>query len=295
MSTSYDKVVKLACKPKAAPPKPKVCPLPMQGPACILTSVMRSTWTLSLLLPGLKMVRSTMYAKLCLPASGSPMQLYGCLCTPVGHHSSHLLSQVVFKALIVLHTMIRNGATDNVLAYLSSSDVLRLKNISAGVQWEGTLSFSYTLIFQLSVIPQGYAAPQNLQNYAVYLDTRIKAYRDLKHDAIRVQSESNRDLRNSAAIEEDKQAEHHEKRRFGRRRGRETEESSYAASGPQRSKTIAGRKLRVMTVEKGLLRETKVVQKMIDSLVECRVRAFVCTVMHPSRPCSSTWTIWRTS
>lgn len=25
MSTSYDKVVKLACKPKAAPPKPKVC------------------------------------------------------------------------------------------------------------------------------------------------------------------------------------------------------------------------------------------------------------------------------
>lgn len=33
-----------------------------------------------------------------------------------------------------------------------------------------------------------------------------------------------------------------------------------------------GRKLRVMTVEKGLLRETRVVQKMIDALVECRVR-----------------------
>ena len=27
-----------------------------------------------------------------------------------------------------------------------------------------------------------------------------------------------------------------------------------------------------MTVEKGLLRETKIVQKMIDTLVECRVR-----------------------
>lgn len=39
-----------------------------------------------------------------------------------------------------------------------------------------------------------------------------------------------------------------------------------------RRKTIVGRKLRVMTVEKGLLRETKVVQKMIDSLCECRVR-----------------------
>lgn len=37
-----------------------------------------------------------------------------------------------------------------------------------------------------------------------------------------------------------------------------------------------GRKLRVMTVEKGLLRETRVVQKMIDALVECRVRVFYC-------------------
>lgn len=35
---------------------------------------------------------------------------------------------------------------------------------------------------------------------------------------------------------------------------------------------MSGRKLRVMTVEKGLLRETKVVQKMVDALVECRVR-----------------------
>jgi phosphatidylinositol-binding clathrin assembly protein len=48
--------------------------------------------------------------------------------------------------------------------------------------------------------------------------------------------------------------------------------SSASNTAHQRSKTITGRKLRVMTVEKGLLRETKVVQKMIDSLVECRVR-----------------------
>lgn len=33
--------------------------------------------------------------------------------------------------------MIRNGATDNVLAHLSSSEVLRLRNVSAG-NWEGT-------------------------------------------------------------------------------------------------------------------------------------------------------------
>jgi len=45
-------------------------------------------------------------------------------------------TQVVFKALIVLHVMIRNGSTDNVLSYLSSSEVLRLQNVSDG-NWEG--------------------------------------------------------------------------------------------------------------------------------------------------------------
>jgi len=45
-------------------------------------------------------------------------------------------AQVVFKALIVLHTMIRNGSTDNVLTHLSSSEVLRLRNVAAG-NWEG--------------------------------------------------------------------------------------------------------------------------------------------------------------
>jgi hypothetical protein len=44
--------------------------------------------------------------------------------------------QVVFKALIVLHTMMRSGSTDNVLSYLSSHEVLHLRNVSAG-QWEG--------------------------------------------------------------------------------------------------------------------------------------------------------------
>lgn len=51
-------------------------------------------------------------------------------------HQADVTNKVVFKALIVLHTMIRNGATDNVLSYLSSSEVLRLKNVSAG-NWEG--------------------------------------------------------------------------------------------------------------------------------------------------------------
>ena len=143
--------------------------------------------------------------------------------------------------------MIRNGATDNILQYLSSSDVLKLRNVSSG-NWEG------------------YQAPQNLQNYAKYLDLRIRAYRELKHDAIRVQSETNRDMRNSAAIDEELE----ESRGSRNKRGKNPPPQS-SASGIQRSKTLAGRKLRVMTVEKGLLRETKIVQKMIDGLVECRV------------------------
>ena len=101
-----------------------------------------------------------------------------------------------------------------------------------------------------------------MQNYAKYLDTRIRAYRELKHDAIRVQSENNRDMRNSAAIQEE----------LGPRRGRSKARET-PSIGVQRSRTLAGRKLRVMTVEKGLLRETKIVQRMIDALLECRVRA----------------------
>ncbi|KAI0083855.1 ANTH domain-containing protein [Irpex rosettiformis] len=216
MSSSFDKAVKGACKPKAAPPKPKY-----------LDPIIAATWS----------------------EDGAVHDVCKAL-TPRFREPNAI---VVFKALIVLHTMIRNGATDNVLSYLCSSDILRLRNISAG-HWEG------------------YNAPQNLQNYAIYLDTRIRAYRDLKHDAIRVQSETNRDMRNSAAIEEDRLHEYDRRSRFGKRRGRDSDEGSngLSGSGPQRSKTIAGRKLRVMTVEKGLLRETKIVQKQIDSLVETR-------------------------
>lgn len=67
-------------------------------------------------------------------------------------------------------------------------------------------------------------------------------------------------MRNSASVDEDNYA-----------RGKKKEPP--ASSGPQRSKTIMGRKLRVMTVEKGLLRETKAVHRMIDTLVECKVRS----------------------
>ncbi|CUA78067.1 ENTH domain-containing protein C19F8,03c [Schizosaccharomyces pombe 972h-] [Rhizoctonia solani] len=135
---------------------------------------------------------------------------------------------IVFKALIVLHSMIRQGQTDNVLKYLASSDVLRLRNVSNG-QWDG------------------YMAPQNISHYAMYLDCRVRTYKDLKHDAIRVQSESNRDRLSTA------------------------DDDAPSGRPLQRNKTVMGRKLRVMTVEKGLLRETKMVQRLTDSLLECKL------------------------
>src|SRR6267154_2870330 len=119
----------------------------------------------------------------------------------------------------------------------------------------GYNSFNYLSLYL------GYHAPQNLQHYAIYLDSRIRAYRDLKHDAIRVQAESNRDMRVNHSIEEDMASA--------------PKSASTKSKAPQRSKTIMGRKLRGMTVEKGLLRETKTVQIMIDTLVECRVREHV--------------------
>ncbi|PPR00519.1 hypothetical protein CVT26_009905 [Gymnopilus dilepis] len=200
--SSFDKIVKLACKPKAAPPKAKY-----------IDPIIAATWS----------------------DDGAVHDV----CKALAPRLREPNAIVAFKALIVLHTMIRNGATDNVLSYLSSSEVLRLRNISAN-NWEG------------------YVAPQNLQNYALYLDSRIRAYKDLKHDAIKVQAENNRDMRNSQSIEEDGY------------RSRKDRSTKPAASAPSRSKTIMGRKLRSMTVEKGLLRETKAVHNMIDALVECR-------------------------
>ncbi|KII87482.1 hypothetical protein PLICRDRAFT_43127 [Plicaturopsis crispa FD-325 SS-3] len=203
--SSFDKVVRLACKPKAAPPKAKY-----------LDPIIAATWS----------------------EDGAVHDV----CKALSPRFREPNAIVVFKALIVLHHMIRNGATDNVLSYLSSSEVLRLRNVSAG-NWEG------------------YNTPQNLQHYAIYLDSRIRAYRDLKHDVVRVQAESNRDMRNSTAMEE---TGYSTRTRGGGGGG------GSSSNGPTRSKTISGRKLRVMTVEKGLLRETKAVQRTIDALVECR-------------------------
>jgi len=81
-------------------------------------------------------------------------------------------------------------------------------------------------------------------------------------------------MRNSNNIDDDTNNTYR-----GRNNGR-----SNGSSAPTRSKTIMGRKLRVMTVEKGLLRETKAVHHMIGSLVECRVRSRDIALFLPTKP-----------
>lgn len=69
--------------------------------------------------------------------------------------------------------MIRSGSSEQLLENLAQTDVLRLKNVSSA-NWEG------------------YSPPSSLGQYANYLDTRIRSWRECKHDLVRVQTESNR-------------------------------------------------------------------------------------------------------
>jgi hypothetical protein len=48
--------------------------------------------------------------------------------------------QVVFKALLTLHQMIRSGSTDQLLDHLVKADVMRLRNIG-GQNFEGELYY----------------------------------------------------------------------------------------------------------------------------------------------------------
>lgn len=135
--SSFDKTVKLACKPKAAPPKAKVRHIYWLLATTLISLPSTLTPSSQQRIP--KTAPSTMYAR------HSRHDLENLTLLYVVHwgyltllHAHWAWSQIVYKALIVLHTMIRNGATDNVLSYLSSEDVLRLKAVSNG-HWEGVL------------------------------------------------------------------------------------------------------------------------------------------------------------
>ncbi len=85
----------------------------------------------------------------------------------------------------------------------------------------------------------------HVSSYAAYIDVRVKAFRDLRHDTIRIQNENNREERMNG--------------------GGDGGRPSNASSAPR------AKKLRQLTVEKGLLRETKGVQRQIDALLQCKV------------------------
>lgn len=107
--SSFEKVVKGACKPKPMPPKAKY-----------LDPILAATWS----------------------EEGAVHDV----CRALIPRFREPNAVVVLKALIVLHMMMRNGSTDNVLSYLSSSDVLKLKGI-ASVNWEGSSNLVRQLLY----------------------------------------------------------------------------------------------------------------------------------------------------
>ncbi|KAJ1598216.1 hypothetical protein NDA14_000393 [Ustilago hordei] len=133
------------------------------------------------------------------------------VCRALGNRLREPNATVVLKTLVIIHTIVRNGEVDNVLGHLSS-DIgnIRLRNVSNN-SWSG------------------YSAPQTLSVYAQYLDERVRAYRDLKHDVIR---------------SSDRSRAH-----------------SNGASNSNR--------LRKLSVEKGLLREVSTTQKVASVLMQC--------------------------
>ncbi|KAI0473710.1 putative clathrin binding protein [Xylariaceae sp. FL0804] len=104
---------------------------------------------------------------------------------------------VVFKSLITVHLMIREGSPDATLAYLAAHRSQLAISTFSNAQIQG----------------------RNIMNYASYLAERVRAYRDTKIDWVRA---------------------------------KET-------------------RLEKLSVEKGLLRECKVVQRQLTGLIKCDV------------------------
>lgn len=91
-----------------------------------------------------------------------------------------------------------------------------------------------------------------MSKYAGYLDSRIRAWRELKHDLVKVQADSN-------------------KRSDGL--GAACTSTSHEPWEGADEKAKA-RRLRHLPVEKGLLREVQQVQKVLDALLLCKVGIF---------------------
>lgn len=84
--------------------------------------------------------------------------------------------------------MIRSGSTDQLLDHLVKSQSLRLQNLG-DQNFEGQ-SLSWSELGEAD--GTGYRPPTSMAAYGDYIDVRIKTFKDLKHDLVRVQTESNR-------------------------------------------------------------------------------------------------------
>jgi hypothetical protein len=86
---------------------------------------------------------------------------------------------------------------------------------------------------------QGYDASRMLTPYAAYIDERIKAYRELRRDVIRTSSPESSSSR-----------------------------SRSNSNGAGNEGSGSGQRLRRLTVEKGLLREVSIAQKVCNRLLD---------------------------
>ncbi|ROT39917.1 ANTH-domain-containing protein [Sodiomyces alkalinus F11] len=160
MSSSFEKSVKGATKIKAAPPKTK-------------------------------------YIEHILVATHSGEAGVGEIFRALSNRLRDSTWTVVFKSLITIHLMIREGSPDATLAYLSH----------------------HTSLLTITTISDAQTQGRNIRVYARYLQERARAYRDTKYDWVRVKAS----------------------------------------------------RLEKLTVEKGLLRETEVIQRQISALLKCDI------------------------
>lgn len=85
--------------------------------------------------------------------------------------------QVIFKALTVLHTMIRDFHTDDILNCITSLDTLRLRQVATGERHSECVS-DHTSHGSYLTQPllTGYPLAENLSHYTSYLETRAHSY-----------------------------------------------------------------------------------------------------------------------
>ncbi|EGG10529.1 uncharacterized protein MELLADRAFT_47066 [Melampsora larici-populina 98AG31] len=143
MSGHWQKVVSGACKPKHAPLKPKY-----------IDALISCTYQ----------------------SDGSFQDVSRALRSKLRDPNS----SIVFKALLVIHTLIRSGNSEEVMTYWSGVDGRDGRSLG------------------LNVVSTTNDTPQNLARYANYLLARFKCFAALKHDPIRTRSEAPASLRNSS-------------------------------------------------------------------------------------------------